>query len=230
MYRNICLIGLPYAGKTSIGKSLYKHLNKGFVDTDDIIRSKYKTNLSEIISKYGNKKYLEIERDVIHSLHFENMVISTGGSVIYQPDTMDHLKNTLDSNIYHLFLSKQEFNKRVKDLDKRGVIIEKGQSINDLYNERIQMYSTYSDKIINVCKKEVNLDLFKGETYLPSYDYKFYDPYHSHKEMTYLERYGNKLWPVCYKEKDVNFYDNYYWNPKVSADIIMPPSKPCPPL
>ena len=42
MFRNICLIGLPHSGKTIIGKKLYKHLNKGFVDTDDIIRSKYK--------------------------------------------------------------------------------------------------------------------------------------------------------------------------------------------
>ena len=50
LYRNICLIGLPYSGKTQIGRLLYKHLNKGFIDTDDIIISKYKTNLSNIIS------------------------------------------------------------------------------------------------------------------------------------------------------------------------------------
>ena len=36
MFRNICLIGLPYSGKSVIGQKLYKHLNKGFVDTDDV--------------------------------------------------------------------------------------------------------------------------------------------------------------------------------------------------
>lgn len=235
MYRNICLIGLPYSGKTEIGKRLYKHLNKGFIDTDDIIRSKYKTNLSEIISRYGTNKYIEIESDVIHSLHFNNMVISTGGSVIYQPDTMNHLKKTLDSDIYHLFLTKQEFMKRSKNLQERGVIMNQDQTINDLYNERIHLYDIYSYKTISVNNKdihEINLDLFKGETYLPSYDYKFYDPYNSHKEMSYVERYGNKLWPVTMitkEEKNVNFYDNYYWNPK--SPVLEPTtSKPCPPL
>ena len=78
MFRNICLIGLPYSGKTNIGKKLFKHLHKGFVDTDDIIRAKYKTDINTIISKYGRSKFLEIEQDVITSLKFDNMIISTG--------------------------------------------------------------------------------------------------------------------------------------------------------
>tara|TARA_B100000424_G_C22852806_1_gene454666 strand:- start:18 stop:599 length:582 start_codon:yes stop_codon:yes gene_type:complete len=166
MFRNICLIGLPHSGKTIIGKKLYKHLNKGFVDTDDIIRSKYKTDLYTIISKYGRSKFLEIEQDVITSLKFDNMVISTGGSVIYEPESMKHLKEDLDSEIYHLFLSKKEFLSRTRDLSRRGVIIEQGQSKLDLYNERIPLYDKYSDKTISACR-DINLDLFRGETFIP---------------------------------------------------------------
>ena len=166
MFRNICLIGLPHSGKTIIGKKLYKHLNKGFVDTDDIIRSKYKTDLYTIISKYGRSKFLEIEQDVITSLKFDNMIISTGGSVIYEPESMKHLKEDLDSEVYHLFLSKKEFLSRTRDLARRGVIIESGQSKLDLYNERIPLYDKYSDKTISACR-DINLDLFRGETFVP---------------------------------------------------------------
>ena len=164
LYRNICLIGLPYSGKTQIGRLLYKHLNKGFIDTDDIIISKYKTNLSNIISKYGNQKYLEIEQDVIHSLTCKNTVISTGGSVIYESESMKYLKNELNSDIYHLFLSKKEFSKRATDLEKRGVVINKDHTIEKLYNERIDLYDKYSDKTISACR-DINLDIFKHELY-----------------------------------------------------------------
>ena len=184
MFRNICLIGLPHSGKTIIGKKLYKHLHKGFVDTDDIIRSKYKTDLYTIISKYGRSKFLEIEQDVITSLKFDNMVISTGGSVIYEPESMKHLKEDLDSEVYHLFLSKKEFLSRTSDLTRRGVIIEQGQSKLDLYNERIPLYDKYSDKTISACR-DINLDLFRGETFVPLKSDKV-------------------DWGT----------DNYYWNPK----------------
>lgn len=184
MFRNICLIGLPHSGKTIIGKKLYKHLHKGFVDTDDIIRSKYKTDLYTIISKYGRSKFLEIEQDIITSLKFDNMVISTGGSVIYEPESMKHLKEDLDSEVYHLFLSKKEFLSRTSDLTRRGVIIEQGQSKLDLYNERIPLYDKYSDKTISACR-DINLDLFRGETFVPLKSDKV-------------------DWGT----------DNYYWNPK----------------
>ena len=184
MFRNICLIGLPHSGKTNIGKKLYKHLHKGFVDTDDIIRSKYKTDLYTIISKYGRSKFLEIEQDIITSLKFDNMIISTGGSVIYEPESMKHLKEDLDSEIYHLFLSKKEFLSRTRDLTRRGVIIEQEQSKLDLYNERIPLYDKYSDKTISACR-DINLDLFRGETFVPLKSDKV-------------------DWGT----------DNYYWNPK----------------
>jgi shikimate kinase len=195
MYRNLCLIGLPHSGKSVIGKKLYKHLNKGFVDTDDLIRAKYKTDLSTLISKEGRHKFLEIEQDVITSLKVSNTVIATGGSVIYIEDTMKHLKDTLGSEVYHLFLTKKELLKRSINLESRGVIMDDNQSITDFYNERITLYNTYADTTISTCR-EINLDVFKGETYLPRYDKPSYqDIYCNRSPRVYL---GN---------------DTYYWNP-----------------
>ena len=175
MYRNICLIGLPYSGKSIIGNKLYKHLNKGFVDTDDIIRHKYNRSLPKLIKCVGKQNFLDIEKNVITYLNHKNTVLATGGSVIYNEESMDHIKNVLHCEIYHLFLSKKEFLSRVDNIEERGVINKHNQSLTDLYNERIKLYDKYSDKTISACK-DVNLNLFRGETYIPvnnkSYNYE----------------------------------------------------------
>jgi len=212
MYRNLCLIGLPYSGKSIIGKKLYKHLNKGFVDTDDIIRAKYKSDLPTLITKEGRTKFIEIEKDVITSLQVSNMIISTGGSVIYDSDSMNHLKDNLDSEIYHLFLSRKEFLKRSTNLESRGVIMDDNQSITDLYNDRMTLYNAYADKTVST-SREINLDIFKDETYFPSYDYKPNDTYKPNepnepKKRSYQDIYCNRS-PRVYLGTD-----SYYWNPK----------------
>ena len=91
----------------------------------------------------------------------------SSGSVIYNEESMDHIKNVLHCEIYHLFLSKKEFLSRVDNLEERGVITRYNQSLTDLYNERIELYDKYSDKTISACK-DVNLNLFRGETYIPT--------------------------------------------------------------
>jgi len=199
MFRNICLIGLPYSGKSVIGQKLYKHLNKGFVDTDDVIRQMYNCSLPTLIKNVGHKNFLDIESKVIKSLNFQNVVLATGGSVIYNEESMEHLQKNLNCEMYHLFLSRKEFLLRTRDLQRRGVIINPEQSILDLYNERMPLYDKYSDKTLSACK-DINLDIFKGETYLfrgePS-----------------LSNKSDKVdWGT----------DNYYWNPKSPA--LIPPT------
>ena len=168
MFRNMCLIGLPTAGKTRIGKLLFQHLNMGFIDTDDLIRQKYNRELPELITQFGNKGFLDMETEIIQSLNHQNVVLATGGSVIHRDKSMDHIKNVLKADVYHLFLSKKVFLERMnksKGQEKANeIIINKDQSLTDLYNERMKLYDDHSDFIIKACDK-INLDSFK------SYDY-----------------------------------------------------------
>jgi shikimate kinase len=166
MFRNICLIGLPTAGKTRIGKLLYQHLNMGFINTDDLIRQKYNRELPELITQFGNKGFLDMETEVIQSLNHQNVVLATGGSVIHREKSMDHIKNVLKADVYHLFLSKRIFLERMnksKGREKK-IIINKDQTLSDLYNERMGLYDVHSDFIIKACDK-VNLDSFKPYDY-----------------------------------------------------------------
>ena len=164
MFRNICLIGLPTAGKTRVGKLLFQHLNMGFIDTDDLIRQKYNRELPELITQFGNKGFLDMETEVIQSLNHQNVVLSTGGSVIHREKSMDHIKNVLKSDVYHLFLSKRIFLERMNKSKEKEIIINKDQSLTDLYNERMVQYDVHSDFIIKACDK-VHLDSFKPYDY-----------------------------------------------------------------
>ena len=166
MFRNICLIGLPTAGKTRIGKLLFQHLNMGFIDTDDLIRQKYNRELPELITQFGNKGFLDMETEVIQSLNHQNVVLATGGSVIHREESMNHIKNVLKSDVYHLFLSKKVFLERMNKSKgkEKEIIINKDQSLTDLYNERMKLYDDHSDFIIKACDK-INLDSFKPYDY-----------------------------------------------------------------
>ena len=150
MFRNICLIGMPYSGKSFLSRLLYKSLQKGHIDTDDLIRSRYNCNLDELIKKVGNDTFLTIENKIIKNIVCKNTIIATGGSVIYNHSSMDYLKNDLDSEIYHLYISYPEFLRRMKNIESRGVIMNKKYSYKDLYDERIELYNLYADHTINV--------------------------------------------------------------------------------
>ena len=177
MFRNICLIGLPTAGKSQIGKQLYQHLKMGFIDTDDLIRQKYNRELPELIEQVGNKGFLDIETEVIQSLNHKNVVLATGGSVIYRKESMNHIKNVLKADVYHLFLSKKIFIERMTAPMKRSIVMNKDQTFDNLYNERMKLYDKHTDFIIKACEK-VNLNSFK--------------PYYSVETKTPMIMYTNK--------------------------------------
>lgn len=162
--RNICLIGLPTAGKTTLGKKLFQHLNKGFIDTDNIIKTRYGLPLPELIKKHGEKEFLKMEEKAILSLDHQNVVLATGGSAIYSEKSMEHIRSHLRCDVYHLFITKQEFNKRMDNPANRGVIMNDYKDLNEMYNTRLRLYDDYADYIINA-NRDINLDSFKPYEY-----------------------------------------------------------------
>ena len=90
--------------------------------------------------------------------------------MIHREESMNHIKNVLKADVYHLFLSKKVFLERMnkskgKEKEKANeIIINKDQTLTDLYNERMKLYDTHSDFIIKACDK-INLDSFKPYDY-----------------------------------------------------------------
>ena len=140
---NIILIGLPGAGKSTLGVILAKALGMHFIDTDIVIQDQTGRLLQEIINTDGVKRFLEIEEECVLSLTCSHAVISTGGSVVYSTRAMKHLRT--DGIIIYLEISFEEMVRRLKNITTRGIVLEQGQSLRDMYDQRIPLYERYAD-------------------------------------------------------------------------------------
>ena len=150
---NITLIGMPASGKSSVGVVLAKRLGKKFVDTDIVIQEKYGKLLKELIEEHGDEGFREIEDEVNAGLDLDNCIISPGGSVVYGEKAMQHLKEI--SVIIYLELSYTAIKSRLGDLRERGITLKEGQSLKDLYLERVPLYEKYADITVNAMKKSL---------------------------------------------------------------------------
>lgn len=150
---NVVLIGMPGAGKSTVGVLLAKALRKPFVDTDLLVQQKYGMFLQEIIDKHGIEKFLQMEEKVVVDIEVKDHVIATGGSVIYSNSAINHLKR--DSTLVYLKLRFDEIDRRLTDITSRGIVKENDRTLVELYNERQPLYEKHADIIINCSNKHI---------------------------------------------------------------------------
>lgn len=152
-HKNITLIGMPGAGKSTIGVLLAKVLGYHFIDSDIVIQETEGKLLHEIIKERGVDGFLHVEDRVNASIECENSVIATGGSVVYCENAMKHLKEI--STAVYLELDYEAVAIRLGNLKDRGVALKEGQTLKDLYDERVPLYKKYADITVNVQKNSV---------------------------------------------------------------------------
>ncbi len=150
---NIVLIGMPGAGKSTVGVVLAKRKGYRFLDSDLLIQEKYDSLLHELIKEHGIEGFWKLEEEANASIAAKRTVIATGGSVIYGPAAMEHLKRI--GEIVYLKLSCKAIQKRLGDLKERGVTLQKGQTLEDLYRERTPLYEKYADVILDCENKSI---------------------------------------------------------------------------
>ena len=143
---NLVLIGMPGAGKSTIGVILAKGASMDFVDTDVLIQVSQQRSLQEIIDQDGHVALRQIEEEVLLDMRVRNHVIATGGSAAYSDPAMRHLKSNgivvfLDVDLVTLYA-------RVQDFGARGLAKQPGQTFDELYVERYSLYNTYADIIV----------------------------------------------------------------------------------
>lgn len=151
--QNMVLIGMPGAGKSTVGVVLAKKCGYRFVDSDLVIQDRTGKLLHELISEHGVNGFLQIEEEINASLQEENAVIATGGSVCYEKQAMKHLGEI--GSILYLKLSYEAIAERLGDLHERGVTLREGQTLRDLYEERTPLYEQYADYVIDCENKSI---------------------------------------------------------------------------
>lgn len=144
--KNIVLIGMPGAGKSTVGVILAKVMGYDFIDTDLVIQQQTGKLLNEIIEEVGTDGFIQVENRINRTIEADQTVIATGGSVVYGTEAMQHLKDI--GTVLYLKLSFETIDKRLSDIENRGVVLRDGQDLQGLYEERTALYEKYADIVI----------------------------------------------------------------------------------
>ena len=150
---NIVLIWMPGCGKSTVGVLLAKALQMDFVDTDIVLQQQQGKKLQEILDQIGNDAFLKLEEDCVRGLDYDHTVIATGGSVVYGKSAMRHLHE--NGLVVYIQLPYDEIERRLSNLATRGVTLKKGQTLRNLYDERIPLYEAEADYVFEAEKGDV---------------------------------------------------------------------------
>lgn len=143
---NLVLIGMPGAGKSTVGVILAKQTARAFVDTDVLIQTSQGRSLQAIVDRDGYTALRKTEEDTLLGLSIHNHVIATGGSAVYSERAMNRLKS--DGILIFLDVGLAILLARVRDFSTRGLARRPEQSFTELFDERLALYMKHADIVI----------------------------------------------------------------------------------
>lgn len=144
--KNIVLIGMPGAGKSTVGVLLAKSMLMSFYDTDLLIQNTTGKSLCDIIKDDGIEAFIKLEETIISDYEFCNSVVATGGSAVYGENAMKKLRE--NGVVVYLKVTPDELNRRVNNIHTRGIAMKEGTTLAELYEERAPLYEKYADVTI----------------------------------------------------------------------------------
>ena len=150
---NVILIGMPGCGKSTVGILAAKILRLSFVDTDLLLQQASGMRLQEFIDLHGLDAFAELERRTLRSSSLSRTLIATGGSAIYYPDAMEHLRSI--GRVVYLRAPLPLIKAHLRDFSDRGIAMKKGTTIESLYAERAPLYERYAHLTVDVGAREI---------------------------------------------------------------------------
>ena len=170
----ITLIGMPAVGKSCMGRAIAKRFHLNLVDGDKVIEKIEGRSLQTIMDEEGLEGFKSIEERILLTINDSDIVFTPGGSAVYYPAVMEKFKS--GGIVVYLYASADVISKRLVDFSKRGVVLKKGMTMNDLYNERAPLFEKYADITVDCngtnFKKYRYEAIKKIEEYLDKYKQK----------------------------------------------------------
>ena len=146
-FTGIVLIGMPSAGKSTLGALLADTLSLDFIDTDRSIEKFLDRNLQDVIDEDGYMALRAAEEKVLLKETVTNKVIATGGSAVYSEKGMNYLKN--EGLTVLLDLPQKILEDRITNFSTRGIARRPDQSFTCLFNERRELYLQHADIVVD---------------------------------------------------------------------------------
>ncbi len=143
----LILIGMPGSGKSTLGRLLCAGQSCAWVDTDYLMQAWWGMPLQAVLDHLGLEGFLDAEAELVSSINLRQAVISTGGSVVYRPRAMQHLGNL--GRIVYLRAEPDVISRRISDARDRGMAVQKGFSLEQVYCQRRPLYEKYADLVLD---------------------------------------------------------------------------------
>ena len=156
---NVVLIGMPGAGKSTLGVLLAKAIGYDFIDTDLVIQRKAGMRLGSYLASRGYQALRQLEAEVICALDHAGTVIATGGSAVYSQAAMQHLR--ANGRVVYLQCALEVLDQRIASMDERGIAAPSGQTLADVQAERIPIYEQFAEITVEVGSENMDSTLGK---------------------------------------------------------------------
>jgi shikimate kinase len=143
----IYLIGLPGVGKSTIGKIISKILNLEFHDTDKLIELEENMTPKEIIEKFGESHFRNIETEILGLTDELEGVIACGGGIVERKEN----KRLFHGVVIYLKVNPKDIVFSDDDINSRPLLKESG--IEKLYEKRAAKYVDFADYVVDVTSK-----------------------------------------------------------------------------
>ena len=148
MRKNLVLLGMMGAGKSTLGKIVAKKCGIKFIDTDLLIEKENSMSVKEIFEKKGEEFFRkEEEKIVFDSLKQENCVIALGGGAFIN----DKIRQKILSDTISIWLNVkiEELNRRIKKNLKRPLLKynDNVETLKDIFDKRSGIYKLSNYKI-----------------------------------------------------------------------------------
>lgn len=145
--RNICLVGMPGSGKSTMGKILAETLNRSLYDIDIMIEEKEGISISEIFEKFGEEYFRKAETEILREISKESgaIIASGGGSILKEVN-----RDLIRQNSFVIFLDRP-----LEKLERVGRPLSKEpKSLEKLFSERYLIYKEISDLRVSVVENK----------------------------------------------------------------------------
>ena len=139
----ISLIGMPGAGKSTVGVILAKLTGMRFVDTDLDIQVREDATLQQILERHGYQYLRNVEQQVLLETPLAHAIISTGGSVVYSETAMQRLGEA--GPVVYLAADLASLERRLSAAPLLGIACDPAQGYPGVFAERTPLYRRHAD-------------------------------------------------------------------------------------
>ena len=134
---NLCLVGMPGSGKSTIGALLAKKTGRSFVDADAVVEEQAGVSIPEIFRMEGEEGFRRRESQVLAQLGKQSsLVIATGGGCV----TREENHRSLRQNGRIVFLERAP-----DTLPREGRPLSLGADLESMYKVRLPLYRRFAD-------------------------------------------------------------------------------------